>query len=401
MPRYSYQGVDANGRQQRGLVEAEDIAVAAQTLRGRGLAVTGLSPAPEASAEGDGFSLPLTGISNADLSLFLRQLASLLGSGISLVHALRVLEEQTPGRRLRRLIAALRRHLEAGGSFAEGLALYPRHFPLQIPAVVRAGEMSGTLDQVLAGLADDMEEATAFKAQVVAGFIYPAIVILATLGAFFFLAGFVIPRIVPFLSAGRGRLPWNTQLMVTISEAVVRDGRSWALATVMIVIALGLAYATGPGRALLDRVKLLLPVIGPVWKLAALVAFTKHLSTLLASGITMVESLGVVRETVGNRAMHDAVEHMRRRVTDGEPLSESMLPYRHLFPPMVVGAVRIGEEGGQLADGLHRSAAIHMQMLRSRIRRLIASIEPVVTIILGLIVGFVAWGLVAGMLSMY
>lgn len=402
MPLYAYNGIESSGRAGSGTVEAEDIAAAAQQLRARGLTITALAPAA-APAAGPALALsnPFARVRNADLSLFLHQLASLLSSGITIVRGLRLLEEQSERAVLRRLLGRIRAHIEGGGTFAEALARHPRHFPRHIPAVVRAGEMSGTLDQALGGIADDMDEAAAFRAQIIAGFIYPSIVLAATLGAFFFLAGYVIPRIVPFLSVGGGRLPWNTRLMIDVSEAVVRHGPAMATGAVIAAVAIALAYATPAGRYAIDLGKIRLPVVGPVWRLSSIVAFAKNAATLLGSGITMVETLGVVRMTVANSAMQRAVEAMRRRVSAGENLSAAMGEARHLFPPMVIGAVRIGEESGQLADALERSAQIHMRMLRGRIRRMIASIEPIITIILGLIVGFVAWGLVAGMLSMY
>jgi type IV pilus assembly protein PilC len=400
MPLYRYQGMDRSGRAVGGDINANDIADASRELRGRGLSITDLREATRQPAAG-GFQLFGGSIARRELTMLLQQLASLLGSGVTLVRALHLLELQAERRGPKRLIGALRRSIEGGATLSQAMTEHPRQFPRMIIAVVAAGESSGTLDQALDRVATDLEEAAAFRAQVITAFIYPSIVLLATLGASAFLVGYVIPQITPFLTANGGRLPWNTQLLIDISDGFVAHQGAIGLGLLLVLASGALLYAAPDSRRLIDRYKLRLPLLGRVWQLAGVVAFTRTAASLLGSGITMIETLKSVRLALGNTAMQHMVELMGKRIAGGASLSTAMEELPGLFPPMVAGAVRVGEESGELADALGQSATIHKRMLETLIRRMVGLVEPAITIILGGIVGFVGWCLISGMLSMY
>ncbi|MFW5698578.1 MAG: type II secretion system F family protein, partial [Planctomycetota bacterium] len=254
MPTYRYKAVDRSGRTLGGDIEANTIADASRELRGRGLSVIELVETKAPGADGPP-GLFGGSISRRELCGFMQQLGSLLGSGVTLVRSLTLLEQQAERRGTRRLVANLRRRIEGGATLSQAMARHPRQFPKVVTAVVAAGETSGTLDQALERTAADMEEAAAFRAQVITAFIYPSIVLVVTLGATAFLAGYVIPRIIPFLNANGGRLPSNTQLMIDLSEGFVANMHSIGAGILGAGIVLALLYALPETRRLIDRYK--------------------------------------------------------------------------------------------------------------------------------------------------
>ncbi|MGD8389196.1 MAG: type II secretion system F family protein [Desulfobacteraceae bacterium] len=407
MPLFEYTTVDAAGHELTERIEAEDERSAASELRGRQTLVLTLRQAsPAGEGKGDPYELSLfdvfSSIGVADLALFFRQLSSLINSGITLVNALYVLEEQVKKRRLRKMIGRICMDIQGGSSLVEALNRFSKVFDERVRGMVAAGEASGTLGTMLERIADHLEEDAAFRNQLISGAIYPTLVILVVIAVVAFLVAFVIPRMTPLLKFRAQRLPWNTQVVIDVSNWFkiywihLFSGIAFALA------AMFLSYRwLGGLRYWVDRLKIRVPLIGPVFYYSVVVQFTRNLSTLIGSGVNMLDSLRIVRDILRNEAAKKVLDTIEAHILRGENLSAPIKAADYLFPPMVASMVAVGEETGSVDSSLAIAADIHEKMLKTYIQRMTALVEPVLIVFLGAVVGFVAIALISGILTMY
>ncbi|MCD4825480.1 MAG: type II secretion system F family protein [Phycisphaerae bacterium] len=408
MASFKYNAVNAAGTKVSGTISGETISQAADKLRSQGLAITDLGESEgesgDATAGGAAamdaramFSVVRSG----DVVLLFKQLASLAASGITLVSALGVLEQQAGKRRLRYMLSQIRRDVEAGTPLSEAMARFPRTFPVVVTSTIKAGELSGLMDEALNRIAGQLEDSAAFRTQMFSSLMYPTVLVVAVITVSAFLVGYVIPKIVPFLKVQGGRLPWNTRFLVEMSE-VLQTYYPQILGWVGgVAVLLVVTYKTVAGRYLIDLYKMRIPVIGPTFRLAAVVQFAKTVSTLLNSGVPMLESLKAARQTINNAAMQRVIDNMINRVMAGDNLSAPIARATGVFTPIIGSMVKMGEETGGMGGALELAAGIHQTMLQTRLKRMTSLIEPVLTVVMGGIVGFVAWALIAGMMSMY
>ncbi len=344
----------------------------------------------------------LSKVKLSDIAVFFRQLSSLLNAGVTLVNALFVLEEQEKKHRLKKMIGRMRLDIQAGASFLKAMQRYPKVFDARVRGMVDAGEASGTLGVMLDRVATHLEEDAAFRAQLITGAIYPAVVVVVVVGVVAFLVGFVIPRIAPLLSLKAQKLPWNTQLIIDVSNWFVVYWRHFFSGLLIGGGIIWYCYRSMDGlRYWTDRLKVRLPLIGPVFYYSVVVQFTRNLSTLIGSGVSVLESLRIVQGIIGNTAAKRVVGTMETHILRGENLSTPIMAASYLFPPMVASMVSVGEETGSVDVSLGIAADIHEKILQTYIQRMTAMIEPILIIILGGLVGFVAFALISGILTMY
>jgi type IV pilus assembly protein PilC len=407
MPLYEYTTIDAAGNEVQETIEADDQRAAEAELRARRKLVISLkeaSLAVEGEAQTYEFSLLdyLSVIGVGDIAVFFRQLSSLLNSGVTLVNALYVLEEQEKKRRMRKMIGRMRLDIQGGASFLKALQRYPKIFDSRVCGMVDAGEASGTLGVMLDRIATHLEEDAAFRGQIITGAIYPAVVIIVVIGVVAFLVAFVIPRITPLLKLKAQKLPWNTQLLIDVSNWFKVYWRHFFAGVGASSVLMFLGYRSiGSLRYWVDRLKTKLPVVGPVFYYSVVVQFTRNLATLIGSGVSVLESLRIVQGIISNSAAKRVVETMEAHILRGENLSSPIKAASYLFPPMVASMVAVGEETGSVDVSLGIAADIHEKILRTYIQRMTAMIEPLLIIALGGIVGFVAFALISGIITMY
>lgn len=406
MPNFLYTTMDNAGKEVSGTVEAVNISAAAGDLRSQGKMITSLKEVGEVVAKSEKLSLasPLDYISfigSSDIVILFRQLSALITAGITLVSSLQILQRQTKKRKLKQLLGQVLAAIEEGSTFADALKKHPRIFSSFIINMVESGEVGGTLDVILESIANHLEERSAFRAQVITSFIYPTVVIVMSVIVIGFLVGFVIPRFMPFIIARGGILPWNTQFLLDSTQWL---GSYWR--HIIIVVAggaLGVYFLSRfeTAKYWIDRLKIKIPVIGSVFVYSVVVQFSRNLASLLTSGVSMLESLRTVRNTLGNYAAMQVVDAMEKRVSRGESLSAPVRDASFIFPPMVAEMIAVGEETGGLDNALNLTAQIHEKLLQTYVKRMNSLIEPVLILTLGGIVGFVAWSLIAGILAMY
>ncbi len=398
MPIFSYTAVDRRGEVSRATIVADSQSAAAARLTAKGLTPLVLA---ESEDEGLGWQEQLARLGRVrlrEITLFLRMLAALLGSGITITESLAVLCEQTMNRKFKYILGDIKAQIEGGVAFSAALGGHPRIFPQTMVSMVRAGELGGIIEDVLHNLVTYLEKRSALKSMLIRIFIYPSIVVVVATVVVVFLVVFVIPRFSTLLKGGK--LPWNTQLLLDVADFLTRNGKLIIMTGAGGAAALALLFLVPEIRVIIDRYKIRLPLFGPIFQLGVIVQFTRTLAALLESGIPIVEGLKIVRDTLSNAAVKKNIDTMVEKVVGGERLSEVMAAMP-LFTSLTVSMFRIGEQSGNIDQSVALVADIHEQQLEARINWMSALIEPTLIISLGAIVGFVAWGLVAGMLAMY
>jgi len=399
MPVYNCTAIDNQGTISRSTVVADNESAAATSVMAKGLTVLAVAEVEEGGGATAADLLRRIGIVRLrEVTLFLRMLAALLGSGITITEAMAVLHEQTLNRRFKYILGEVKLQIEGGVALSDALGRFPRIFPETAVQMIRAGELGGIIEDVLHTLVAYMEKRAALKKMLIRSFTYPSIVLVVAIAVVVFLVVFVIPRFALLLRGAS--LPWNTQFLLDLADFLTKNAATILISLAGAIGGLVVLFAVRETRHYIDRFKIHIPIVGPIAKLSVIVRFTRTLGSLLASGITLVEALESTRNTLANQAARNAIDRAVERVLGGESLS-AVLKGSGLFTSLMLSMVRIGEQSGKMDSQVLLVADIYEQQLEDRINWMSTMIEPVLIITLAGIVGFVAWALVAGMLAMY
>jgi type IV pilus assembly protein PilC len=403
MSNYAYVAVDPHGSETRGTLNVADQAEAVRRIKEMGLFPTKVSGAkerkiqsqaaasrPETARRRPALCLPWLGgrLSKAVLAVFTRQLATLVEAGLPLLRSLRLLHDQAENRRLKRVLGDLSQAVENGCSFAEAVSEHPKVFDRLYVNMVKAGEISGALETTLRRLAEFMEKAQKIRGKVKAALFYPCTVMLVAAGIVVLLMVFVVPRFKEvFEGLGDGKsLPAFTVFVFNLSEAVAHHV-GFAVTGVAIVAALLWAVLrTSPGRWCFDHSKLVMPVLGPLFRKAAISRFTRTLGTLVGNGVPILQALTIVKETAGNVAIGQLISTVHDNVKQGDPIAPTLKASR-LFPAMVAGMVDVGEQTGALPELLMRVADNYDEEVDNAASAMTSVLEPILIVFLAVIVG--------------
>jgi len=391
MPTFTYRARDAAGRPQQGTQEAASATVLVNNLRQRGWLVLNVV-AGDGAGDATDWALVLNPFAwlpprSADVEMSLQQMAVMLRSGITLLAALKTVAEQARRRTMTQVWEDVARRIQGGSTLADALT-HHRCFSHLVIQLVRVGEQTGTLEQVIIRAADALERRRLLRTTLLTALTYPVIVLLAAIGVTVFMVVGVIPKLQVFLKALGRRLPPMTQFLLDVSDAVRTyyvHGLVGAIALAGTILAL---YSWPPGRLYLDRLLLRVPVVGRLLRLAGTVLFARGLGSLIRSGITLVEGMRTVEELFRNRYLAARVAAARNAILRGGSLADPLKP-RDAFMPMLASMVAIGEQAGTLDDVLDEVARFHETQLQSAIKQFSAIIEPVIVVVVGGIVGFV------------
>ena len=325
-------------------------------------------------------------VSRREVAVFMRLFATMIGAGLPLVQSLSVLARQTEKGHLGRVVRSLIRDIEAGDTLAGAMSRHPRVFSELSVNMVAAGEAAGALDTILGRLSEFIEKNSALGRKIRTAMVYPAMILGVSVPTVAILLVFVVPTFQSMFASSGVPLPLPTRIVIGASEFV--KSYWWALLAsgALAGVALDRARRTAGGRLLADRLLLALPVLGGLLRKAAVARFTRTLGTLVASGVSILEGLEVTAKTAGNRVIHDAVMKSRTAIAGGDtiagPLEES-----GAFTPMVVRMVEVGEQTGGLDEMLARIADFYDEEVDSALEALIAAVEPLMIVVLGVVVG--------------
>ena len=409
MATFKYIAKDPSGNEQRGTVEAGDRNSAIQAVRDLGLTPTALGevkssasapkrPTPAAKAKGGlnrdinvNLKLPswLRGrVKTKVLTQFTRQLAVLVNAGLPLMRGLEVLKRQTKDAQMAEALAGIAENIASGGTFSEALTQYPKIFDHLYVNMVKAGEAGGVLEVVLGRLAEFAEKSEKIKNKVKGAMIYPCVVLFAAIGITAFLLVAVIPKFQQVFNdmLGGAALPAVTEFVIGASQFVQDNGLMIFVAAAAVFVLCKVIGKTEAGATFFDALKLKMPVTGTLAQRSAVSRFTRTLGTLLSSGVPILRSLVITRDTTGNRILTNAIQSVHDSVKEGESMTEPLSQCK-VFPPMVVSMVEVGEETGALADMLTRIANTYDDEVDNAVAGLTAAIEPALIIVLAVVVG--------------
>jgi general secretion pathway protein F len=382
MPAFRYEALDNAGNASDGLLEAENAKAARAALRAKGLVPLTVEPAVPKAASGKASRLQPRVFSAASLTVWTRQMAGLVGAGLTLERTLTALTDEAEDERQRQLVAHLRGEVNAGSSFARALATAPREFDEVYCAVVAAGEQSGALGAVLESLANDLEEQQALRAKLLGAALYPAIVSFIALVIVIFLVTYVVPQVAGVFTNSKRALPLLTTVMLQISAAVREWGWLAALLLAGGMAALANALRRPAFRLAFDAAWLKLPVIGRLARGYNAARFASTLAMLAGAGVPILKALQAAAETLGNRAMRaDAVDALDQ-VREGAPLA-SALAAKKRFPGLLAMFARLGEQTGQLPRMLGRAAQQLAGEVQRRAMALATILEPLLIVAMG------------------
>lgn len=387
MSKFKYVAKTKDGKTMRGYVEAPGQNGAIQSLRAKGLIIISLEK------ESGGFPF-LPDLSNLrkgkikidDFVVFSRQLATMVNAGIPLVNALDILAEQMEHPRFKQIVGKIHDDVETGSSFSEALTKHTGLFSELFVNMVRAGETSGMLDEILDRLATYLEKTSNLQKKVKSALVYPATVTIMAVGITTFLLLKVIPVFKDIYSGFGAKLPLPTQIIMTISD-YVRHYFYLAIGVLCAMLFFMNRYAKSErGKTLLDSFKLNVPIFGILVRKMAIAKFARTLSTLIKSGVPILGALDIVGKTSGNRIIEMAVGNVRTNVKEGEPIADPLLR-SGVFPSMVVRMISVGEQTGELEKMLTKIADFYDNQVDAAVGGLTSLIEPLIIAFLGIVIG--------------
>jgi type II secretion system protein F len=325
-------------------------------------------------------------VSNRDVLMFTQQLSSLLRSGMSLSEAIGVLQRRTQKASFATILGALHNDIVQGETLSGALAKHPKIFTKFYVNLVRAGEASGTLDEVLIRLAKYNEQAAEMREKVIGALIYPVIVVVAGIGAVIFFMTFMVPRFVTMFKEMQTTMPLPTRILIGVSEAFTSYWWIGVAAVVVAVIWYRAKARTPEGRLALDALKLRLPVFGGIVTAAAFGQFARTLATLLQNGVPVLTALQIVEDTMTNQVIANELREARTRVTDGTSISQPLAKGK-VFPPLLLDMLAVGEESGEVVPALTNIADMYEQELAHKIKIFTTLLEPVIILVMAVVVG--------------
>lgn len=383
MPAYRFEALDAAGKAQSGLLDADNARAARAQIRARNLVPLSVAPVGAPAAEGTNAARFSRRVFNASgLAVWTRQLAGLVGSGLPLERALTALADEAEDQRQRELLVHLRSEVNAGSPFARALGTAPREFDEVYRAVVAAGEQSGALGAVLERLAQDLEDRQALRGKLLGAMLYPAIVSLIALVIVTFLVTYVVPQVATVFSNTKQSLPLLTVAMMAISDFVRHWGWAVALGVIAAVSAFVFARRSAGFRERSDAAFLRLPLVGRLARGYNAARFAGTLAMLAGAGVPILKALQAAAETLGNRAMRaDALDALIQ-VREGAPLAAALAAKKR-FPGLLAMFARLGEQTGQLPVMLQRAATQLGAEVQRRAMAVATVLEPLLIVAMG------------------
>jgi type IV pilus assembly protein PilC len=379
MGLFSYTAKDNQGLKLTGVLEAADQSEAIGILHKKGLIVIGVKEErAKRAAEGR--------VKLDELVVFSRQLATMVESGITLVQALHILSEQSENKVLSGVTLKIKEDIESGSSLHEAMAKHGKIFSNLYINMVKAGETSGMLDEILDRLASYLEKASALQRKVQSSLVYPTVVICMAVLITVVLLVKVVPTFEGIFRSLGGTLPMPTQVLIFISNTLRRMFLFLVVGLFGIGFLIAKYVSTPKGRYQVDFYSLKLPVFGPLLRKYVVAKFSRTLATLVKSGVPILSALEIVGKTAGNTVVEQTVNNARVSIREGEPISEP-LSKSGVFPPMVVRMISVGEQTGQLEKMLNKIADFYDEQVDAAVSGLTSMIEPLVIGFLGIIIG--------------
>jgi len=390
MPVYIWKGINSYGEKRKGKLEAQDETVARGMLKRMRIDVTAIKPAPKDIFENIAFFQPK--VTGKDMVIFTRQMSTMIDAGLPLVQCLQILSKQQANPTFKKVLFQVQNDVESGNTLADSMRKHPKVFDNLYSNMIEAGEVGGILDTILSRLATFKEKAMALQKKIKGAMTYPTICLGISLVILTVILVFVVPVFKSMFEEFGAALPAPTQMVVNMSDAFKNNFLYMIIGLAVLIFIIKKIYSTEKGRYRMDSMFLKAPVVGDLIRKVAVAKFTRTLSTMLQSGVPILDSLQVTAKTAGNKVIEQAVFRVSDAVAEGraivEPLEET-----GVFPNMVVQMINVGESVGALDAMLEKIADFYDEEVDQAVENLTAMIEPFMMVFLGGMIG----GLVVAM----
>ena len=385
---YKYKAVDISGKVVEHTHQANTKEEVLKMIRDKGLTPIRIESEEQKSKDVGDISLFQKKVKVKDISIFCKQLYTMLNAGMPLSNALDVLGSQTENKVLRQTIKEVYSQVQTGAMLSQAMKKHRNIFPNLLITMVESGEMTGNLDSVLARMSEHFEKENKINSKIKGAMVYPTVLSVAAVGVVIFLLTFIMPTFTGMFTSSGVELPGPTKLLMAISDALKNY---WYIFIIVIGVALFIIrryIKTTTGKRQFDKFKLKIPVVGPSVTKIATSRFTRTLSTLMASGIPIVPAMETSASVTNHQVVIDGMEKVIEDVKKGLSISY-LLKNMDFFPPMVISMVGIGEESGSMEDMLSKTADYYDEELDASIQKMLALLEPLLILFMGVIVGFI------------
>lgn len=384
MPVFLWEGQTRKGEKKKGEIEAANEAALRGILRRQGLTSITVKQKPKNLSE----YLPFLKqkVKEKEVVIFARIFATMINAGLPLIQCLDLLAQQEQNKTFAQIITAIKEDIEGGSTLSDALKKYPKVFDDLFVNLVAAGESGGILDVILQRLSNYMEKAMKLKSKVKGAMTYPASVLVISIAVVSLLLVKVIPTFQKMFEGFGGELPGPTQFLITLSAYAQKYFLVAIIALAIVVYAFRRYYKTEKGTLLIDDLILKSPVFGPLLKKVAVARFTRTMSTMMTSGVPILEGLAIVSKTAGNKVVENALIRVRKSISEGKTIAEPLLE-TGIFPPMVVQMIAVGEATGALDAMLSKIADFYDDEVDTAVDAMTALLEPFMMVFLGGVVG--------------
>jgi len=395
---FVYRAVDPNGKEIRGDIKAENEVAASQQLKAEGLMPLEIK---KATIMTKGIEISFGNLTSPrDLSVFSRQIVSMLNAGITILDALAMLGEQAENKHMKTAVEKIQTDIKKGETLSDAMRKHPKVFPSIMVSMVAAGEASGRLETAFERMAEHFEKDAKIRGMIKKSAMYPIVLIIVMIIVVIVMLVKVIPSYTVMFDEMDVEMPALTQMVINASDFIQAKWPVLLLIVVGIVIgftAYGKSYS---GRIVFGNIAIKMPVFGPLSIKTASSLFSRTLSTLLASGLSMNDAMAIVADTMQNQVYTEVIKEAREEIIKGVPLSEPLQKSK-LFPPMVIHMIKIGEETGDIESMLDRLANYYDEEVEMATQSVMAALEPMITIVMAGVVVFLIGTIMAPMTSMY
>ncbi len=393
---YKYKAISQNGEIIQGFFEGKDKSDVLNMLRGNNYLPVNIEKDMDKDAKIDLF---LKKVSKKDLAVFCRQFYTMLDAGIDIVKCVNILEKQSENKTLVKALASIHEDVQKGFTLSESMKRYNKIFPSLLINMVEAGEISGNLDIIMERMAVHFEKENKLESKINSAMIYPMVLGIVSIAVVIFLLVAVMPTFIGMFESGGQDLPIPTQILLKISNSLKKYWYIFIVIIAGIVRGITIFKRTYTGMRFFDGLKLKIPIVRDSNIKIVTSRFTRTLSTLISSGIPLIESIGVVGKVINNTVIQDKLYKSSEDIRKGKSLS-SAINELGVFPPMVDSMIKIGEESGSLDEILYKTADFYDNEVEAELQRMTSLMEPVMLLIMAVIIGFIVISMALPMFDM-
>ena len=394
--RYKYKSISSNGRESEGLYVGDSESGLINMLRERKELIISIERDVQSEAQIEIFKKR---VKKKDLALFCRQFYTMISAGLGIVPCLEILVSQTQNKTFNNAIADTYEEVQKGLTLSESMKKHNNVFPTILISMVEAGEVSGNLDTIMLRMAEHFEKENKIENKVKSSMVYPAVLAVVTVAVVIFMLVFIMPTFVGMFEGSGTELPGLTQMLINMSNSLKTYWYIYTAVIIAIVFGISMYKKTKEGTRFFDSMKLRLPIVKGTSTMLATSRFTRTLSTLMSSGIPLIQAMEVVSRVVNNSIIEERLISGIENIRKGVSLSRTVKDVG-IFPPMVDSMIRIGEESGSLDNMLYKTADFYDEEVETSMQKLTSMIEPLMIVVMGLLIGFIVIAMYLPMFDM-